>query len=48
MVVFGSVGGCALVWERRRASIIYEMEHEGGTHMNISSYTRVLTAGKTG
>lgn len=28
--MFGSVEGCALVWDRKKGAVVYGMEHEGG------------------
>lgn len=35
-ILFGSVEGCVLVWDKKKAAIVYGLEHEEGGSSSMS------------
>lgn len=43
-VLYGTVNGCALVWDRKKGAIVYGLKHPEGTHLNSSIVVHVFPA----
>jgi hypothetical protein len=41
-VLYGTVNGCALVWDRKKGAIVYGLKHPEGTHLNSSIVVHVF------